>query len=284
MDKEAYMKSCIRAEMYKAFHNKAFFVSLAIGLTMAAADILQNFIDMQSFPGAVASPGGYDGVSLFVNWIGLNAYTLGHKLLLFTWPLLAALPFGWSLFSENKSRYSNQIIARVGKSSYLLAKAAASFVAGGSVLFIPVAADLLLNALVCPACIPEVITHVTAITSGYFLSEMYYTQPWLFCAIWSGVIFLWGGVTATVCLAAAQIFKHSAVVVIFPYVLYLVWTFAVSFISGLTEVTVELSPIYLFSAAPYSSNPAYVIFTEMAAIMLVSMAVLFICEKKHENI
>ena len=48
------MKSCIRAEMYKAFHNKAFFVSLAIGLTMAAADILQNFIDMQSFPGAVS--------------------------------------------------------------------------------------------------------------------------------------------------------------------------------------------------------------------------------------
>ena len=71
---------------------------------------------------------------------------------------------------------------------------------------------------------------------------------------------------------------------IFPYVLYLVWTFAVSAVSGLTDVAVELSPIYLFSAAPYSSNPAYVIFTEMAVIMLVSMAVLFICEKKHENI
>lgn len=278
------MKSCIRAEIYKAFHNKAFFVSLAVGLTMAAADIVQNFLDVQSFPGAALSPGGYDGMSLFVNWIGLNAYTLGHKLLLYTWPLLAALPFGWSLFSENKSRYSNQIIVRAGRGGYLLAKAAANFIAGGTVLFVPVAADLLLNALVCPDCLPDVMLHVTAITSGYFLSEMFYTQPWLFCAIWSAVIFLWGGVTATICLAAAQVFRHSAVVVIFPYVLYLVLTFAAGFVFSLSGITAELSPLSLFSAAPYSANPAYVIFTEMAVIMLASMAVLFICEKKHENI
>lgn len=278
------MKNCIRAEMYKAFHNRLFFVALAIGMTMTIADVVQNFIDVQSFPGAALSPGGYEGISLFVNWIGLNGYTLGNKMLLYTWPLLAALPFGWSLFSENKSRYSNQIIVRVDRNKYLLAKAIANFIAGGSVIFVTVSVDLLLNAMVCPACVPNVMLHITPITSGYFLSELFYTKPWLFCLAWCAVDFLWGGVTATICLAAAKFSKHAAVVMIIPYVLYIAITFAVGMLSGLAKVMPELSPLNLLSAAPYSPNPAYILFTEMAVILLISLTVTFICERKHENI
>ena len=67
------MGNCIRTEMWKAFHNKMMRSALLIGFILVIADLVQTAITVSDLGASYAhSPGGYDGCSLFVNWIGVN--------------------------------------------------------------------------------------------------------------------------------------------------------------------------------------------------------------------
>ena len=90
------MGNCIRTEMWKAFHNKMMRSALLIGFILVIADLVQTAITVSDLGASYAhSPGGYDGCSLFVNWIGVNGVTVGAVVFYAVWPFLAAMPYGW---------------------------------------------------------------------------------------------------------------------------------------------------------------------------------------------
>ena len=88
------MGNCIRTEMWKAFHNKMMRSALLIGFILVIADLVQTAITVSDLGASYAhSPGGYDGCSLFVNWIGVNGVTVGAVVFYAVWPFLAAMPW-----------------------------------------------------------------------------------------------------------------------------------------------------------------------------------------------
>ena len=195
------MLRCVKAELRKAFQNRMFLISLAVGLLACGMDVVQNALTvrrltetMLELEGISTSP---EGFSLFTQWIAVNGTTFGNIVFYFVWPILAVLPFGWSYTEERRSGLFDQIVSRVGRRTYFVSKYAAVFVSGGAAVALPVLADLLANALVCPYCVPEAVTSVTPITNGYFLSRLFFTSPWAFALLWCCVEFLWGGVTAS---------------------------------------------------------------------------------------
>ena len=196
------MGNCIRTEMWKAFHNKMMRSALLIGFILVIADLVQTAITVSDLGASYAhSPGGYDGCSLFVNWIGVNGVTVGAVVFYAVWPFLAAMPYGWSLYEDNRSHMTNNILTRVPYSQYLTAKMAAVFVSGGIAIALPVTTDLFASAMVCPACIPRVALPITGFCSGTaFLAKLYYTHPWLHAIIWCVIEFFWGGVAASLCI------------------------------------------------------------------------------------
>lgn len=196
------MGNCIRTEMWKAFHNKMMRSALLIGFILVIADLVQTAITVSDLGASYAhSPGGYDGCSLFVNWIGVNGVTVGAVVFYAVWPFLAAMPYGWSLYEDNRSHMTNNILTRVPYSQYLTAKMAAVFVSGGIAIALPVTTDLFASAMVCPACIPRVALPITGFCSGTaFLAKLYYTHPWLHAIIWCIIEFFWGGVAASLCI------------------------------------------------------------------------------------
>ena len=108
------MGNCIRTEMWKAFHNKMMRSALLIGFILVIADLVQTAITVSDLGASYAhSPGGYDGCSLFVNWIGVNGVTVGAVVFYAVWPFLAAMPYGWSLYEDNRSHMTNNILTRV---------------------------------------------------------------------------------------------------------------------------------------------------------------------------
>ena len=142
------MGNCIRTEMWKAFHNKMMRSALLIGFILVIADLVQTAITVSDLGASYAhSPGGYDGCSLFVNWIGVNGVTVGAVVFYAVWPFLAAMPYGWSLYEDNRSHMTNNILTRVPYSQYLTAKMAAVFVSGGIAIALPVTADLFMSRL-----------------------------------------------------------------------------------------------------------------------------------------
>ena len=113
------MGNCIRTEMWKAFHNKMMRSALLIGFILVIADLVQTAITVSDLGASYAhSPGGYDGCSLFVNWIGVNGVTVGAVVFYAVWPFLAAMPYGWSLYEDNRSHMTNNILTRVPYSQY----------------------------------------------------------------------------------------------------------------------------------------------------------------------
>ena len=76
----------------------------------------------------------YDNYSVYVNWIGHEAGSTGFYLAVYMLPLIAVLPFGWSLFSEIHNNYQNNMICRLGKTKYFTSKYIAVFFTGAFVI------------------------------------------------------------------------------------------------------------------------------------------------------
>ena len=174
----------LKTELQKALHNRWFFAALAIGLLLSAVNIGENLA-------LIAEMGEHRGrmsASLFCYWLGITPGTA--KGVFYTiWPLLAALPYGWSYIQERTSGVHDQIVYRVGRKKYFFAKYLAVFVSGGLALMTPLLFDLLANALVCTYWVPNVTYYLTLVFDGHFLSTLYYTQPWLYALLWCCLLY-----------------------------------------------------------------------------------------------
>ncbi len=260
------MLRCLKTELRKAFQNKMFFCSLLVGSLISITDVAQNAVLVRRMTRILENSSeiskSAEGFSLFVRWIAVNGVTLGSNLFYFVWPILAAIPYGWSWAEERKSGLYAQIVSRVGRRTYFFSKYWAVFISGGAAVSVPVLANLLINALVCPYCVPTVLMAATPITNGYFLSELYYSAPWIFGLLWCGVDFLWGGVAACMCLPAGTRFRHQVMVLLVPFVSLILLDAVCSMAMSIGSLDhLELSPLRLALAAPASANPGWLLFS-----------------------
>ena len=260
------MTNCIKVEFKKAFNNRMLLLSLLIGLIICMLDVFQNADAVTRLTAVLVDSDdtlskSAQGFSLFVRWIAVNGFTFGNYAFYFVWPILAAIPYGWSYVEERKSGIYNQIVSRVGKKNYYNSKYIALFCSGGLTISIPVLMNLLINALVCPYCVPDVVSSMTSVTNGYFLSALFYSQPWVWGLLWCGVEFLWGGTAACLCLVVGTKLRHQVMVMLIPFIIFLIVDVVVSVLGGTTIANLELSPLRLAQAAPNSPNPEWLVFS-----------------------
>lgn len=266
----------MKPELKKALLNKMFCFSLIIGIAICILDVIQNAEAVARLTTILENSDDTinktaEGFSLFVRWIAVNGYTFGNYAFYLVWPILAAIPYGWSYAEDRKSGVYNQVVTRIGTKKYFVAKYMAVFISGGLAIAIPVLVNLLINALVCPYCVPSVVMSLTSITNGYFLSELYYSNPWSFGILWCGVEFLWGGTIAASCLAVGTKFRHQVMVVIFPFVSLLIMDALSSVLASMGLMgNIEISPLRLAQAAPDSANPTWIVFSVIGICILVS--------------
>lgn len=270
------MKESIRTELWKASHNWMFLLSMVIGIVIALLDVGQNAYKIYGFNQVVANiPEGYStspgGFSLFIHWIGVNCSNYGCNLFFLVWPVLAALPYGWSYAQERKNGVYYQLAARAGKRTYFFAKVVAVFVTGGLAVSVPVLVDLLANALIMPDMLPSVTGSVSLITARSFLSELYFTYPWLYALLWCGIDFLWGGTAACLCFAVGSKLRLRVLTVLVPYVVFYVLDWLLMVVRQMYYITIELSPLDLARATPWSPNPGWIIFLEMGLFLAVGL-------------
>ena len=199
------MKNNIKTELWKAVHNRMFFVSLLIGILISIINIVENIQNTEIITELLLHDRtgvskSYESISLFINWIAVDAGSLGNRIYYFVWPILAAMPFGWSYYQESRNGVFRQIAYRSNPRKYFVSKYIATFVSGGLTVSIPILFNLLVNALICPYCIPKVITSLVGVFDGNFMSELFYTTPWVYAVVWCFVEFLFGGVAASFCI------------------------------------------------------------------------------------
>lgn len=278
------MKNCLRAELWKATHNKMFYTTILIGTLIVALNVWEVHGSMQSFLdrimdepyGVVKSAEGY---SLFMEAMPFGVFGFSAELFYFIWPILATMPFAGSYLKEHREGISSQIISRCNVGTYFFSKYMAIFITGGIAILFPTVLDVLLCALISPSYVPTV--GMSGLDNRYFLAHLFYTHPWGYFAAWLPIIFIWGGVTAGLALVAGCRFRHTVFALLLPYCLYFIFT-AVQ--SVFFPAAATLSPMMM--VRPTSSLPIYasVLFGGAALVAVISLGVGYWQVKRNEKL
>lgn len=268
------MRNAIRVELYKSFYNRWFCVAVLIGIVLCFFNIIENIQLMDNY-GYFANEidCNYGSLSLFVHWLSINGTSLSFRLLYFVWPILVSMPFGWSYCQERRSGVYNQIVSRCDRMTYFISKYIAVFVSGGVALALPVFLNLMINALICPALTPNVNDYLSMVYDGNFLSQLYYTVPWLYSLIWCGMEFLWGGAVACLCFIVGAKPRLQVITILTPFVLLIVLDTICAILLSFWHCNLSLSPLNLAAAASANQNPEWLLFLEIGILIAVSFTV-----------
>ena len=243
-------QNMMKIELRKAFHNSFFVAAIAIGSFIAVLEAVLTWSAIWPMMQDILTRDigrNFRGLSLFYLWMGIVSINFSSSLYYLVWPVLGALPFGWSFWKEQNEGVVNQEVIRGGRRAYLNAKFTAVFVTGGICVAWPLLLNLMLEATYLLASAPNVLHGASAISNGFFLSKLYYAHPWIYCFCWCAVVFFEGGAAASLCFLAGKRVKLFVMVILVPYFIYMAITIAFN-LTGQFQVMIN-APISLVNAA-----------------------------------
>ncbi|MDE7425331.1 MAG: hypothetical protein K2N51_16865 [Lachnospiraceae bacterium] len=285
----------IKLECKKAIFTKLFFLVVLIGCTITMFSLLPH---LQSYYRDISNLKKFSEEfsyirnpmmpmeTLFNHWIGGEATTPGSTDYFFLFPILVSIPYGWSYCMERRSGYIKNMVIRTGKVQYYLSKYIALFLSGGLAMVIPLLFNFLLTAMFVPAITPDPY-YITAygIISSSFLSEFFYTSPFIYVFLYMLVDFIYGGLIACLCFAFATFVKNQVIVVLLPFFVLLGFNYiCTSFIyTSSIVIYTELSPMYFLRPVPavYDTN-GFVVFIGVVILFLFTLTATIVKEASNE--
>ncbi len=220
------MKRLLKTELRKAIANPYFIVALGIGLLLCCAEagevmgrdsFFQYLDEMAAGENDVfISPASY---SCFIFWMSVGGDTVWCFMFYRIAPLLAIVPFGWSLASERRIGYVDQVYTRTKRVRYLAAKALAAFAVGGTVVVVPQLVNLALVATTAPAVVPEVFDVITTgIYHDNLWASWFYEAPGIYVAAYCVLDFVLCGTWASFVVLLGCLTVNRVAVLTIPYV------------------------------------------------------------------
>jgi hypothetical protein len=232
----------------------------------------------------ISHPAGLDNISLLFRFLGCDNFTVAGKLFYLVFPILAALPYGASLYTERKNGYQLQIISRVGKKKYLAAKFITAFISGFVVILIALVINLMLCAMICPLSGVHILTLEMPMSQGHFCVNLFYNYPALFLIAAILMSSIWGGVCAALAMAAESFIHNAVIIILFPFIMTYLVEFFVEYLKGvLFNTSYELRPICLFQAVCDNMNPAWYIAILQICTLAIEFGIYFVRGIKREN-
>lgn len=285
-DKGYIMKKVIKLELSKAFKNKFFYIAIIIGITITLLSFQTNiseYLGRASLNFKDKNP-MIEGYTAFSCWIGGEPFSLGTSLYFFLFPLLVALPYGWSYCEEKKGGYRRMLILEVGKKEYYLSKYIAVFLSGGATMIIPLSINFWMTLMVVPAICPDPMYSIyNAVFGSAFLSEWYYTIPFLYVIAYLVIDFIYGGILACISMAAAGWIQCKWVTVIIPFLvvlfIHICSTYVYSYVNNFRK---ELSLFYFLRGTGARKDNCGIVILFMGLFLLGITLICVIREAKQD--
>lgn len=217
------MKRILTIELHRAFTSHGFFLSLLLGTVIAVSHCATSIVPLALGLDEYLSynmPMMYPGW-LFTSWMGGNAQNMLAYLFFLIIPLLAALPFADSFFSDAKGGFIQSLCIRTNKHYYFAAKYTACFLSGGTAVILPLALNFGLSCMLLPSMKPEVTAFDSAIGENSSFPHLFYEHPFVYVLVYLAFIFVFSGLIATLSLLASYHVSHRFLVVIAPFFIFL---------------------------------------------------------------
>ena len=257
----------IRFEVYRAFHSRTFYISLAIGTVICAIDMI-TFCFMF----------GFEGKYLIQAWIGSDYQFAYNQMFYILLPVLACMPYGGSLFTDIKTGYDKNICVKASRINYIAAKSISAFLSG----FAGVAIPLFLNLYVAAGFFPDYHTErLTAMSISmidrYMLVSAYNLDPALYCLLYILFDSLFAGAIALTSLSIARIVKSHFTAVVTPMIIVIIF----SIMSGVKDYG-NWSVLSMLNPRQYMHFYWYQMLIVFLTILTVNVAVITVTSKKRD--
>jgi len=280
------MAEMIRCEIKKAFLNRWFLVALIIGCTLVAISASRNYqvgfrssdmmLQYMETKWLDAS-----SISSYKYWVVVDFIQPLTGLFFQLLPLLAVIPFSWSYLEERRSGYVGSIITRTSRTHYFIAKYSAVFLSGALVITIPILLNFLICACLMPMRTPDVFAVIYfGIWEESLWSEVFYTRPMLYVALFTLLNFSFSGIWAASVFSLSALIKNRVALVVLPY-LALVYIEFISKAYFFDLIQIELTPSGFLrgGGAGFPGNGYYIAVLSIVLLIL-SIAGTIACHRR----
>lgn len=253
------MKVMIKTELERAFKSWSLWLALIIGMGLSIAQIITRIIPaaMNPLMGYMPDNATLMPISAFQVWIG-NGVSFEYSLFIRLIPILAAMPYAVTYLSDIKSGIIKNYVTRTAKFNYLAAKYIAVFVTGGVVVVMP----LLINYLTAITILPSLVWPVGVFASSpkSIWSAIFYTHPHVYMIMYMILLFVCGGLMATIALIVSNIVNNRFVAILAPYII-------TEFANAILRMSDKkwlrgIAPTKLFNMAQTNTGASFIVYID----------------------
>ena len=276
------MKALLKIELSRAFRNKMLLLALLLGCGIAVAHIFIHVL-----PEGIHWLHEWDRderfqvetpfYSVFNSALGFEFISLPYTIFIYIFPILAALPFADSFYTDMKSGYIKNVLIRTKKTNYFAAKYIAVFLSAGVVVVIPLILNLLITAALLPSIIPERYSHSFTVGFNQFGGGLYHSNPYAYAALWYILDFVYAGIFAALALTLAYFVSNRFIVLLSPFILYI----AISTTAGMMGLNQFTIMYHVMPTQQAHINFPLTLLT-MLVLLLPALAVYFVKGRRHE--
>lgn len=286
------MRNVLKIEIKKALCSRLFVITLIVATTITLVNAIQAIIRYhetlqmdkvsQQMSSILANP-DLSMITLFNHWIGGDYVTVTSTLYFLLLPILAALPYGQSYYSERKTGYIKNIVSRTKKQYYHYAKFVAVFISGGIVIVVPLAINFLIVALYVPATTPDLFYDMYyMVIFPHMWANLLYTHPYVYVLLYLLLDFVFAGIISTLSLMCSYIVKNRFLVILIPFFILLGIHYGEDPIITQYALSIEFSPINFLKSPNLAEVMWWVVLIEGALFLFLPLTVMFLWERKRD--
>lgn len=277
------MRAVLRNEFKRAFLNPGMALVILAEVVLVAIYMVQEVLPVcyrtNPYLYSIVDTGKVRGImGVYYTWIGFN-YSQCRTILFTVLPLLAALPYGASLYQDEKKRYVENVMVRCKRSEYYLTKLIVLFVSGGVIAVFPFILNFLSNMLFLPfeRVVPE--SAWFTMRDPIVASELFYDAPIVYVFLYLLVLFVGFGLLNCLCFPASYLFANGFVVMTVPFAVYY-GSFLVASLFGDTRASLWNSLRFNIMERDYMGS----VMAFIAALAVVIVVCVVSRARKHSDI
>lgn len=273
------MKDILKIELKRALKSRGMFLAVLAGCIISAAQVIRYQIPAH-LRNEIIDFGQRQIISpacVSETWMSGNNANLEGFIFFLLVPILAALPFGTSYFTDVDSGFLKNIYIRCSRKTFLRAKYISAFISGGIAVMIPLLLNLLCCMVLVPNLLPSTIYPQNGICAGYLFSNIYFSHPLIYILIFLLFDFVIGGIFSCIAMAVSFLSDYKIVIAVIPFFVQLIIHVGCSLLGKW-----EYSIVYMGQAGSGINN-LWVFLIYMAAGLLATW-IIFIHRGEREDV
>lgn len=220
-------KAIYRNEIKRSLCNRWMVIAVIISAAFGIAGFLYTLNGKIEYNETLIQMGKADiqyitNDTAYTKWMFFDGANIVKYIYLYIMPILAAMPYSTSYYSDCRSGYVKQIITRVPAKSYYRAKYIANFISAGLIFVIPAAINFVMTSWIYPIHTPS--PFVAKLYESMPFHNLYYDAPYIYimgCLIYYFII---SGLVASVSLLVSKYIENYFSIIITPFIIFFVNT------------------------------------------------------------